>query len=181
MATSMVFLLAQVSADPREGTNILRRVMTLTAETATRTQNERGFAIRRGRGHPDEKSNINPCILRFAHLLANLFVFLERETVPLSPPSKNLPNRLYSLRHSLSARKTIVQSESRTLSAFLPRQYFARASFLVVECTISNLYGWALNPDGLRLDMSRHDLAEATAVGFDLEAVGFSGSDIDSS
>ena len=67
MATSIVFFVAHVSAEARDGTNNRRRVRALTAETPNRIPKDMGLARNRGNGHPDENNNINPCIFRRAH------------------------------------------------------------------------------------------------------------------
>lgn len=128
-----------------------------------RTMSESGTDRNRGRGYPLENNRMRVRILKSAcgesgRRALDEFVFDVVDVaaaifVALSPSSlfvsakveeaggssifsiKKSAYRPPSLPHSLSAKKTAVQSESRTRSAFRPRQYCARRSFSFLEWT----------------------------------------------
>mmetsp|Transcript_40314 Transcript_40314/g.85864 ORF Transcript_40314/g.85864 Transcript_40314/m.85864 type:complete len:201 (+) Transcript_40314:56-658(+) len=159
MATSIVFFWDQVSADERVGSSCTlsgkmrdsrgndrfrdsrRLARKDRTDTPSRTPNEIGTDRNRGSGYPLENNRTSILNFRSARDDRGRRVLDALLLAPLSPfassmfSTRNSANRLPSLPHSRSATKAAVQSESRTLSAFLPRQYRARRSLPSLEWT----------------------------------------------
>mmetsp|Transcript_8917 Transcript_8917/g.20032 ORF Transcript_8917/g.20032 Transcript_8917/m.20032 type:complete len:144 (-) Transcript_8917:681-1112(-) len=114
-------------------------------DTPMRIMRESGTDRNRGRGYPLENRRMRVRILKSAcgesgrraleefvfdvdvatvvELSSSLFASTEVGLGGSIFSTKKSAYRLPSLPHSLSAKKTAVQSESRTRSAFRPRQY----------------------------------------------------------
>mmetsp|Transcript_24098 Transcript_24098/g.51092 ORF Transcript_24098/g.51092 Transcript_24098/m.51092 type:complete len:110 (+) Transcript_24098:491-820(+) len=108
-------------------------------ETPHRTPKDIGMDKNRGSGYPLEKSrmsirNLNNALEESGRRVRDVLVVVLSSSSLLSIlRTKKLTNRLPSRPHSRSAKKTAVQSESRTRSAFLPKQYWDKRSLSAFE------------------------------------------------
>jgi hypothetical protein len=137
MANIVVCLLDHVSALDKVGNGYWNKrgllVKMLKNEIAVRTNQERMDATNRGKnGYPDEKSAMYSLVNSVGDRPCS------------SMDAMNRPKRGKVCNTLQSAKKTAVQSESKTRFAFGPRQYLDRASFWAAECTKTTLYGYII-------------------------------------